>query len=307
MTALDLRALRSAFGCFMTGVTVVTTRAPDGALCGFTANSFSSVSLDPPLLLVCPGRNLSTFKTFAECTHFAVNVLAEGQEDISNTFAGFKGDRFARVRHRPDGQGNPLIDGAAAQFSCATWQSLPAGDHQILIGEVKDFTHSDAPGLGYAGGQYFSLGLERAASEPNTGAVICGAIIAMGDTVLLDHTCEGLCPPQIMLTNRGRLRRDLQKALLARGIDLQLGPAYSVYDDAQNRTHYTYFLGESAAIPANDNMQAVPIRDLPSLTFATPAITNMMNRYTLEFQTRSLGLYLGDAQSGDVHSPTERI
>lgn len=80
MTQFDPRDLRSAFGRFMTGVTVVTARAPDGTSVGFTANSFTSVSMDPPLLLVCPGKFLSSYQTFAECTDFAISILAEGQE-----------------------------------------------------------------------------------------------------------------------------------------------------------------------------------------------------------------------------------
>jgi len=99
MTTLDPRALRNAFGSFMTGVTVITSRDASGAPVGFTANSFTSVSLDPPLLLVCPGKFLSSYDAFTNCSHFAVNVLAEGQEEVSNTFAGYKGDRFAKAAH----------------------------------------------------------------------------------------------------------------------------------------------------------------------------------------------------------------
>lgn len=161
MTALDPAALRAAFGSFMTGVTVVTAQGPQGAPCGFTANSFASVSLSPPLLLVCPGRFLSSFDIFAACSHFAVSVLADGQEDASNAFASYKGDRFARVPTRAlpshdDMHGVPVISGVAAVFSCTAAQTIPAGDHAVLIGEVRGMQHSGACGLGYAGGRYFS-------------------------------------------------------------------------------------------------------------------------------------------------------
>ena len=134
MTKIDPRALRDAFGVFPTGVTVVTTIAPDGTPCGFTANSFTSVSLDPPMLLVCPGRFLSTFSVFERCAVFAVSVLAEGQEDISNTFARYKGDRFAVTDWTPNAQGAPLISGAAARFSCRTEQTIAAGGPCDLAG-----------------------------------------------------------------------------------------------------------------------------------------------------------------------------
>jgi len=157
MNKINPRALRDAFGSFMTGVTVVTTRAHDGTPVGFTANSFASVSLDPPLLLVCPGKFLSCFEMFQNAEHFAVSVLAAGQEDISNIFASFKGDRFARVAHDTDLHGIPLIRGAVARFSCRNWQAVPAGDHSVLLGHVIAFDHTDKAGLGYGGGDYFSL------------------------------------------------------------------------------------------------------------------------------------------------------
>ena len=217
MSALDPRALRRAFGSFMTGVTVVTCKAADGTPLGFTANSFSSVSLDPPLLRVCPGRFLSSYDSFASCSHFAVNVLAEGQEDVANTFATFKGDRFARTPHRADPHGNVLIDGALAQFSCTTHQVVDAGDHAILLGEVRAFHHDAGRGLGYAGGQFFSLGLERAALDPAGNTALLGAIITEGDEVLLEKTDAGYRPPQVISTERQHVRRTLAGNLGSRG------------------------------------------------------------------------------------------
>ena len=157
MSLHDARALRSAFGSYMTGVTVVTARTKAGVPVGFTANSFTSVSLDPPLLLVCPGKSLSSYDTFARCRHFAVNVLEAQQKDVANIFAGDQGDRFAKVAHKTNASGVPLISSALAQFSCATEQCVEAGDHLILIGRVEAFTHVDGDGLGYAGGRYFNL------------------------------------------------------------------------------------------------------------------------------------------------------
>lgn len=307
MTALDPLTLRNAFGSFMTGVTVVTARALDGAPIGFTANSFSSVSLDPPLLLVCPGKFLSSFEAFRTREHFAVNVLAEGQEEVSNTFASFKGDRFARVNHRPDLNGIPLIDGAIAQFSCATHQTISAGDHCVLIGEVQDFSHAQGRGLGYAGGQYFSLGLERAALEGASGTTVCGAIIECGGTVLLERAPEGYRPPQIARPDHGRLRQDLSEDLVARGIKVQLGTAYSVFDDRESQIHHAYYLATGSEVSVKCKLEAVSVNDLHELAYATPAIANMMARFAIESRTRSFVLYIGDTQRGDVHAMPERI
>lgn len=307
MSTLDPRTLRAAFGRFMTGVTVVTTRGPDGVPVGFTANSFASVSLDPPLLLVCPGKFLSTYDSFATCTHFAVNILAEGQEDVSNIFASVKGDRFAQVAHRLDRHGVPLIEGAIAQFSCTTHQTLPAGDHCILIGQVQDFTHMDAPGLGYVGGQYFSLGMERAALDDTMDMAVCGAIIKDGSHVLLEQTPQGFRPPQVTCTDRSQMPQNLRNDLKARGIKAQLGQAYSVFDDRQTGTHFAYFLANGAPVSPDGALQTVAIHDLPELSFSTPAIAQMMARFALEARTGGFALYLGDAQRGDVHASSERI
>ncbi|GGA21944.1 flavin reductase family protein [Neptunicoccus cionae] len=163
MQTIDPKELRVAFSSYPTGVTVVTARRADGTPVGFTANSFSSVSLDPPLLLVCPGKFLSSYSAFAECTRFAVNVLAQGQDDIADVFARSKGDRFAQVAHRIDAHGLPLINNAAAQFSCQTHRSIPMGDHSILIGQVLEFTQNDPLGLGYGGGRYLNLAPQLAA------------------------------------------------------------------------------------------------------------------------------------------------
>lgn len=304
MTGLDPHDLRRAFGSFMTGVTVVTTRDASGTPLGFTANSFTSVSLDPPLLLVCPGKNLSSYEHFASCSHFAVNILAEGQEDLSNTFAGFKGDRFAKADHSLNARGIPLISGAVATFSCRTHQAVEAGDHCVLIGQVEAYSHNESPALGYANGRYFSLGLERGALEPTGRQVVCGAIIEHEGRVLLEKADAGFRPPQVTLSDRRQLRDSLGQDLIARGIDARLGAVYSVYDDAT--THHVYILASAPNLPQHDKLRAVAIEDLSTLTWATPPVATMMSRFALESRTRDFSLYLGDAQRGDMHSLSER-
>ena len=156
MADLDTKALRDAFGQFMTGVTVVTAVAEDGTRVGFTANSFTSVSMDPPLLLVCPGKHLSSLDVFRTCKHFAVQVLADDQKDISNAFARSNGDKFSTGLWSSNEQGVPLLSGALATFSCVTHQNIEAGDHLVLFGRVEIFKTGDGCGLGYWKGDYFS-------------------------------------------------------------------------------------------------------------------------------------------------------
>lgn len=307
MSDFDTKALRNAFGQYMTGVTVVTTRSKTGEPCGFTANSFTSVSMNPPLLLVCPGRFLSTYDTFATCGAFAVSILAEGQEQISNVFAGFKGDRFAQVMHHADCHDIPVIDAAVATFSCKTHKVVEAGDHAILIGEVIDFSSSEKPGLGYHGGQYFSLGLERAARAQSTRKMICGVIAHTDDAVLLERTESGFRPPQVHLQGDSDLEDSLARAMGGRGIDVDMGPVYSVFEDPHDGTHYAFLLAsakvllENEKLPSGRTIEAIPKHRLPALTYTQVGVKDMMCRFSQEAQTNAFMLYVGDVQTGSVH------
>lgn len=131
------RQLRDAFGCFATGVTVVTTLGDDGAPVGLTANSFTSLSLDPPLVLFCLDRRSTSLATFEKAERFAVNVLHAGQEAVSARFSRREPDRFAATAWRPGRTGAPLLQDASAYFECRREAVLDGGDHRIFIGRVE--------------------------------------------------------------------------------------------------------------------------------------------------------------------------
>lgn len=308
MTSVDPKSLRAAFGSFMTGVTVVTTCDTKGVPVGFTANSFTSVSMGPPLLLVCPGRFLSSFEVFRGCQHFGVSVLAEGQEGVSNTFASFKGDRFAEVSWTPNSRGVPLIDGAVAQFSCRTERTIDAGDHAILLGEVLTAEVTTRPGLGYVGGQYFSLGLERSSadasgSDQNT---VVGAIIEHDGKVLLRHTQKGLSVPTLQVRRRDGLRHAVLEMLENGGLQISLGATYSIYDDRGTGQRHVYILGRASSPATGGFGDWQPIETLRTARFEDPAIAAMLTRYAEEYQSRTFGLYIGDNHSGDLAPLQER-
>lgn len=132
----DARRLRDAFGCFTTGVTVVTTTTDEGKPAGFTANSFASVSLDPPLGLVCVDLKANSLPLLEAAGAFVVNVLHAGQEDIARRFTVKGGDRFRHLPTRVWETGAPVIDGCMANFECVTHQAFDAGDHRIFIGRI---------------------------------------------------------------------------------------------------------------------------------------------------------------------------
>jgi flavin reductase (DIM6/NTAB) family NADH-FMN oxidoreductase RutF len=136
MTSLDRRAFRDALGCFATGVTIVTTSGADGAPIGFTANSFTSVSLDPPLILFNLNRHAHSLAIFEGCAHFAVNILAEHQIALSSRFAATDGDKWQGVAFAAGTSGCPLLDGAIASLECTRHAVHEGGDHRIFVGRV---------------------------------------------------------------------------------------------------------------------------------------------------------------------------
>lgn len=154
----DARTLRDAMGCFATGVTVVTTSAADGSPVGFTANSFTSVSLDPPLLLVCPALSAGSLPAFASNPYFAINVLHIGQQDCSNVFARPVEDRFAQVGWETWSHDVPIISNSLVSFECEKHSMIEAGDHMILIGRVvRASFQSQRDPLLYFRGKYRKL------------------------------------------------------------------------------------------------------------------------------------------------------
>ncbi len=145
-TPEDGAALRRAFGRFGTGVTVVTTLTNHGPL-GMTANSFSSISLDPALVMWAPGRASARHDAFAGAAHFCVHILADTQQDIALHFAS-QGHDFDGFDWGPATNGAPAFSGCLATFECSTFAVHPAGDHSIILGRVTHVTEREGAGTG---------------------------------------------------------------------------------------------------------------------------------------------------------------
>lgn len=157
------RALRNSLGSFATGVTVVTTCTDTGKPDGITINSFSSVSLDPPLILWSLSNRSPSLPTFCRSQHYAVNILAEEQEWISSHFAARGEDHFSSVQVMPGLAGIPLIAGCLAWFECTHEAHYPGGDHLVLVGRIVRFTQGKmARPLIFHGGRYCRLAGESA-------------------------------------------------------------------------------------------------------------------------------------------------
>jgi len=150
----DLRDFRSALGQFATGVTVVTTLGADGRKVGMTANSFTSVSMEPPLVLWCPSKKTPSLVDFEESTHFAINILASDQHVLSRQFATPSIDKFAGAETSEGIAGIPLLEGAVATFQCRTVSRHDAGDHVIYVGEVEKYDNPGGAPLVFHSGKY---------------------------------------------------------------------------------------------------------------------------------------------------------
>jgi flavin reductase (DIM6/NTAB) family NADH-FMN oxidoreductase RutF len=299
---LDSSKLRQAFSTFMTGVTVATALDREGKPVGFTANSFTSVSLSPPLLLVCPGKAMHLFEVFNECEHFVINVLSELQQDVSNTFATEAGDRFAQVKWHADKQGCPLLEGVVATFSCHVHQRVDAGDHIILIGHIDEFQLLGSRGLGYSNNGYFSLGMEQLAQEaPVERALKVGAIIEYEDCILLERTEQGLRPPDVTVEVGNSARSSIRRHLSAAGLDTELGQVYSIFDSRKFGAAFTYYRAHADSAETGGLGEYIPVSELSAQTYVSATHASMMKRYILERRHGIFGVYVGDEDGGDLH------
>lgn len=151
----DTRLLRQAHGKFVTGVTVVTGLSVEGAPFGLAVNAFTSVSLQPPTIVVCIGRTSRSHDLFARAKTFAVNVLSAHQVDVARRFASSAGDKFNGVTWTPGSFGAPLIANCAASFEVETVECLRASTHTVFIGHVASVRSSQEPPLVYMASQFF--------------------------------------------------------------------------------------------------------------------------------------------------------
>jgi 3-hydroxy-9,10-secoandrosta-1,3,5(10)-triene-9,17-dione monooxygenase reductase component len=150
----DNQAFRQALGSFTTGVTIITTTAPDGTPIGLTANSFNSVSLDPPMVLWSLAKTSLSVEAFNKAEHWNVHVLSQEQQDLSNTFASKGQDKFQGTSLEEGISSAPLISDCSARFQCRNMVTHDGGDHLIFIGEVLDFDQQALPPLVFQQGQY---------------------------------------------------------------------------------------------------------------------------------------------------------
>lgn len=154
ITPFDARELRTALGTFVTGVTVITTQDSSGKPHGLTANSFNTVSLEPPLILWSQSKRAGSYQVFKDAKEFAISILAEDQIDVSTRFAGRHEDKFVDVAVDRSFCEFPVIADSSAWLHCRTVSQVDGGDHTIYIGEIQKIARSNRRPLVFGGGQY---------------------------------------------------------------------------------------------------------------------------------------------------------
>jgi flavin-dependent trigonelline monooxygenase, reductase component len=297
-TPLDSRALRDAFGCFMTGVTVVTTIDANGKPQGFTANSFSSVSLDPPLLLVSIANSSRNLATFTEGSAFAVNILAEGQKAISATFARTSTDRFADLYWRKGPVGSPLIADVSAWFDCQLEQAIPAGDHTILLGRIGAFDAGPVAGLGYYRGAYITPATTATQIPAGPDVVITAILECNGQTLLVDDGQGGLGLPMARVGREG-VHAALAGLLAGTGLQAQAGSVYAIYEDTRLKAqHIAFRCPAPAGTPRHGALVDLTRDGVAEVT--DPAARVMLERLAEEAPMGSYGIYFGTHETGQV-------
>lgn len=307
INTIDVKSFRDGLGCYPTGVTVVTTRDATGEARGFTANSFTSVSLDPPLVLVCLAKTAHSHTVFSEAPSFAIHVLSEAQKEVSSLFASKASDKFERCQWTAGLGGVPLIQGSLAVFECTAHQYVDAGDHTILIGRVVNLEHNAGRPLGYCRGAY--VGYQDIAALDATSNIKAHihALIETEEGVLMLQNAQGSyeLPGAPRLGKPGE-SEGLHGVLQAFGLQASLDFVFSVYEDAQGPCVIYRGRAPSAGTP-NTRLHCIALEDLPRIRFVDEATASVLTRYARERSEDQFGIYVGDAHSGEVSPLAQAI
>ncbi|MCY1641008.1 alpha/beta fold hydrolase [Methylorubrum sp. SL192] len=298
------KRFRNALGTFATGVTVVTTLQENGEPRGFTANSFSSVSLDPPLVSICIARTASSHPIFKAAPRFAVNILAQDQRDVSGVFASKRPDKFEQVAWVSGVTGAPVLENCAAWFDCRLHEVVAAGDHDILIGEVVDFDASPQMPLGYCRGAYVDFGLAQDALAASARSIEVRAILeSEGDVLLVKERDGQFALPSGTCIEPASDPKSLHGRLTALGFAAELGFLFAVYEnpDAAGAPTSIVYRGTFTG-HAGPGTCLWPVADLANCPVRDPASRTMLERYARERRENAFGIYAGNVGGGTVQA-----
>jgi flavin-dependent trigonelline monooxygenase, reductase component len=314
LTTTDLPAelprYRQALGAFLTGVTVVTTVDADGNDRGMTANSFTSVSLDPPLVLFCIDRRAASFDAFAGAAGYVVHILGSHQQELAKTFATKSPDKFDGLTLRRSSAGAAIIDEAQAVLDCVAHDVVHAGDHAILVARVVAFAAEPMRPLGFYQGKMLSFHAEDELAKATAGAsnlrVLWLLETLAGDVVLRSEGAR-MCLPSSSLPAGGLDDAALSAAAeTAVGAPVAVDFLYSVYGSASDSLTLVY---RGRVDPAGSGYAPAPHLRMLTADTAAPAVTDeteraVVERYVAERGDESFGIYAGSIDTGSVATIT---
>lgn len=292
------RQFRDALGCYPTGVTVITTMDATGEPRGFTANSFTSVSLDPPLLLVCLAKSAHSHPVFTETRSFSVNVLSDKQREVSGLFASKAPDKFSKVAWSMSDVQTPVIHDSLASFHCHVEQLVDAGDHTILIGRVQSFATAQGKPLGYCRGAYVVYEDAAAVEVAVRGGARVSAIIETPQGILMNREGDTLKLPSASKLGTPAGEVGLHKWIKDLGLNATLDFVFSVFEDADGPC--VIYRGRSSNVPTSEQMVYVKIDDVANLTTTDETTLAVLQRYARERNQDIYGIYVGDSKDGTV-------
>lgn len=291
---------------FVTGVTIVTNSDVDGSPRGMTANSFTSVSLDPPMVLVCIGNHAASYPVFERSGGFAVNVLSDQHRGLAELFASQARDKFDHVDIRLGKGGAPVIDGSLAWLDCKTVNRVEAGDHLILIGEVVDFGTNAGSPLAYCQGGFFSFSLQQdAVLAPPDKGVMVGCIADYDDKVLLVRTTVGgrdawTLPAITLATRDAGVLSTINRLIEALGTTVDISFIYSVFEHADHEAIHIVYRGKLTAAPGVDDARLFSEDEMPWDDLESQPIRDVIQRFFKEQRFENFSVYMDWEGGGRV-------
>ena len=302
-------AFRKVLGSFLTGVTVVTTSDGAGGHQGITANSFTSVSLDPPLVLFCIGKQSSSCAVFTESPGYNIHILRADQRELATQFTrGTPEEKFAGVEIRKTETGAPLIEGVGSWLACRTMQVIDAGDHYILLGEVYECGESDYRPLGFFQSQFqtFRMGEEIAQYSHQSGAKVTVAWILETEDrqVVLRQDAQGrLEIPKVQMSSAKISDENLAgRAKDFIGAEADIDFLFSMYEAADESLILIYrgVIRLAADGRLGSGMRLVDLEQLEHLDVADPIEKSILGRYDRERAEARFSVYSGSHREGAV-------
>jgi len=250
-------------------------------------------------VLVCLGKESSNEGAFEAAQHFAVNILAETQRDVSAVFATRGINRFGSINWRRGDLGDPILEGSTAWFECRMHDRIDAGDHIILVGNVQSYDHSTASPLGYCRGTYVSFQLEQDIVAGRNRKTRVGAILeAQGRILFLASKSGMLALPTNRALGAGSEPGTLRGDLAALGVSYDLDFLYSVYEENDTDTLNVFYRGTAAAVPSVGGVIGYTPEEIPLDRLEGNALRKLMCRYINERLHARFSVYAGDATVG---------